>query len=229
MFPSDLEIMQFFTQYAHSPLLVYTFVSIIMFLSSFGLPIPEEVTIVGLGLIVYMGKHPDLYPPPPGVTHQALNMYTAMFVCFSAILISDLLVFYLGKKFGDSPFLHRMFRRYLGEHALERARTMVHKYRFWVPAVFRFTPGVRFPGHLSCGMMGISVSTFILADGLAALLSVPTQIYLFATYGEVILSTIKEVKHYLLIGALIALVVYVCVKLRYKFFGVKTKTNMSLD
>jgi membrane protein DedA with SNARE-associated domain len=229
MFPSDAEIMQFFAQYAHSPGLIYTILCVVMLLSSFGLPLPEEVSIIALGLIVYMGRNPDLYPPAPGVEHQSLNLYTAMFVCTMAIFLSDYLVYYIGKRFGDSPFLHRTFRRYLGEHSLERARMMVHKYRFWVPAVFRFTPGVRFPGHLSCGMMGIKPTTFILADGLAALISVPTQVYLFAIYGEVILSTIKEVKHYIFIAGAVALVVYLCVKLRYKFFGPKTKTNMPVE
>ena len=70
-------------------------------------------------------------------------------------------------------------------------------------------------------MMGISVWTFVAADGLAALISVPTQVYLFATYGEVILSTIKQVKHYALIIGLIALALYLAFKLKQKIFGKK--------
>ena len=61
----------------------------------------------------------------------------------------------------------------------------------------------------------------VLADGSAALISVPTQVYLFATYGEVILSTIKVVKHYVLIIALIALGLYLALKLKQKVFGKK--------
>lgn len=98
---------------------------------------------------------------------------------------------------------------------------MIHKHRFLVPAIFRFTPGVRFPGHLSCGMMGISPWTFLAADGLAALISVPTQVYLFAHYGEVILSTIKQVKHYALIIALVAAGLYIAVKVKKRIFGKK--------
>lgn len=221
MFPSDTAIMTFFAQYAHSPLLIYSIVATMMFLSSFGLPLPEEVTIVALGLMVHMGKYPDQYPPPPGVSVQPLNLYTAMAVCFFSIMISDTIVYWIGRKFGASPLIHKLFRRFLGEHSLEKSRTMIHKHRFLVPAVFRFTPGVRFPGHLSCGMMGISIWTFLAADGLAALVSVPTQVYLFATYGEVILSTIKQIKHYALIIALIALGLYLVVKLKQKVFGKK--------
>lgn len=221
MFPSDTAIMTFFAQYAHSPLLIYSIVATMMFLSSFGLPLPEEVTIVALGLMVHMGKYPDQYPPPPGITVQPLNLYTAMAVCFFSIMISDTIVYWVGRKFGASPFVHKLFRKFLGEHSLEKSRTMIHKHRFLVPAIFRFTPGVRFPGHLSCGMMGISIWTFLAADGLAALISVPTQVYLFATYGEVILSTIKQIKHYALIIALVAVAVFVVIKLKQKIFGKK--------
>ena len=221
MFPSDAAIMSFIAQYAHSPALIYTIVATMMFLSSFGLPLPEEVTIVALGLLVHMGAYPLQYPPPPGVEVQPLNMYTAMAVCFFSIMISDTIVYWIGRKFGARPTVHKLFRKFLGENSLERARTMIHKHRFLVPAIFRFTPGVRFPGHLSCGMMGISIWTFLLADGVAALISVPTQVYLFARYGEVILSTIKEVKHYALIIALIALALYLAVKLKQKVFGKK--------
>ncbi len=213
--------MTFFAQYAHSPLLIYSIVASMMLLASFGLPLPEEVTIVALGLMVHMGKYPDQYPPPPGIEVQPLNLYTAMAVCFFAIIFSDFIVFWIGKKFGASPIVHKLFRKFLGEHSLERSRTMIHKHRFLVPAIFRFTPGIRFPGHLSCGMMGISVWTFLAADGLAALISVPTQVYLFATYGEVILSTIKQVKHYALIIGLVALALYLAVKLKQKIFGKK--------
>jgi membrane protein DedA with SNARE-associated domain len=101
---------------------------------------------------------------------------------------------------------------------------MIHEHRYIVPAIFRFTPGVRFPGHLSCGMMGISPFVFLLTDGLAALISVPTQIYLFATYGEVILSTIREIKMYLLIAGVLSLIIYLLFKYKDKILG---KKNLS--
>ncbi|MBC7429015.1 MAG: DedA family protein [Bacteriovorax sp.] len=221
MFPTDAHIMQFFAQYAHSPAVIYSIVAAMMFLSSFGLPLPEEVTILALGIMVHMGKHPDQYPPPPGVVYQPLHVFTAMTVCFFSIMISDFIVYYIGKRFGASPFVHKLFRRFLGENSLERSRTMIHKHRFLVPAIFRFTPGIRFPGHLSCGMMGISTFTFLMADGLAALISVPTQVYVFAKYGEVILSTIKEIKHYALIITAVLVAAYLIYKLKQKVFGKK--------
>lgn len=65
--------------------------------------------------------------------------------------------------------------------------------------VFRFTPGIRFPGHMCCGFMGVPAWKFILIDGAAALLTVPTQVLLVAYYGDVILDYIKQFKIALLV------------------------------
>ena len=60
--------------------------------------------------------------------------------------------------------------------------------------VFRFTPVLRFPGHMACGMLGVSHLKFWLSDGVAALLTVPTQVLLVAYYGEEILTYFKQFK-----------------------------------
>lgn len=221
MFPTELELMSFVTQYAHSPATIYISFFLMMFLSSFGLPIPEEVAILMLGLAVYIGNNPGLYPPESHIVIAPLNLYTAMIFSMAAVMVSDSTVYFLGRKFGNSPVLHKVFRKFLGESSLERCRSMVHKYRYWVPAIFRFTPGLRFPGHLSCGMMGIRPITFLLSDGIVALLSVPTQVYLFATFGQEILTVIKTFQKYALIIIVIAVMIWILYKLYKKFFGKK--------
>ena len=55
--------------------------------------------------------------------------------------------------------------------------------------------------------MGISIWKFIIVDGLAALVSVPTQVVLVSMYGEVILDKIKEFK--LILLAIIGVIILV--------------------
>jgi membrane protein DedA with SNARE-associated domain len=58
-------------------------------------------------------------------------------------------------------------------------------------------------------MSGISYSKFLVIDGLAALVSVPTQIFLVAHYGEDI---IKQVKRFnAAIGIIVAIILIVFV------------------
>jgi membrane protein DedA with SNARE-associated domain len=199
---STEQITAFFTSYAYAPNMVYGGVFLFMTLSSFGLPIPEEVVLVSCGIISYMAMNPDLYPPPtgagPGVDYQLLA-----FLCFIAVLYSDLLVFLVGKYFGAKIFKTRFFKKHFSEDRMLKVNAWYGKWGALVCGIFRFTPGLRFPGHMSCGMMGVPVYKFMLVDGLAALLTVPTQVILVALYGEVILAKFKEFK--LVLGGLFLL------------------------
>ena len=47
----DHEIFQLLSQYAYQPVMVYALVFAMLFASSFGLPLPEEVTILNLGFL----------------------------------------------------------------------------------------------------------------------------------------------------------------------------------
>jgi len=203
---SEHAFFEWFSQFAYQPHLVYLFVVLFMLASSFGLPIPEEITLISTGLVTYMAKHPDKYPPPfPGAPH--VDMFTAANVAFFAVFFSDILVFSLGKFFGRRVTNSRFMQRFISPDSMGKIHALAQKYSYWVCGIFRFTPGLRFPGHLSCGMSGISYSKFLLIDGIAALVSVPTQIFLVAHYGEDI---IKQVKRFnAAIGIIVAIILIV--------------------
>lgn len=202
----DFDLIAFFSQYAYQPGLVYMFIIGFMTASSFGLPIPEEMTLVSAGLVAYMARHPDLFPPPyPGA--EGVNLFVLTTVCFFAVLGSDVLIYTLGRVFGKKLIRTEFFNKTVGEKRFGRINKIFQKYSYWACGLFRFTPGVRFPGHLSCGLMGIPLWKFILVDGLAALISVPTQVILVAYYGELILAKIKEFK-LILAGIILAVVVF---------------------
>lgn len=200
----EFDLVTFFSQYAYEPELVYLFIVGFMTASSFGLPIPEEMTLVSAGLVAYMARHPEVFPPPyPGA--EGVNLFVLTTVCFFAVLGSDILIYTLGRVFGRKLIRTEFFNRTVGEKRFGRINKIFQKYSYWACGLFRFTPGVRFPGHLSCGLMGIPLWKFILVDGLAALISVPTQVILVAFYGEIILAKIKEFK-LIFGGAILAIV-----------------------
>lgn len=208
----DLEVMiiDFFTQYAYKPYHVYTGIVFFMTLSSFGLPIPEELVLISTGLIAYMAMHPSEFPPPE-IGAQGVDMYTAAVVCFFAVILSDLLIFTIGKLLGRKLFETSFFKRKVGDETLAKIRGWFHKYSAWACGIFRFTPGLRFPAHLTCGAMKIPLWKFLAVDGAAALISVPSQVILVAMYGEEILENFKRFK-LILLGAIVVFVVFYLVK-----------------
>ncbi|SMF30923.1 DedA family protein [Pseudobacteriovorax antillogorgiicola] len=188
---SEAEILSWFATYAYQPNLVYFAIVALMIASSFGLPVPEEVTLVGTGIVCYIGSRPDLYPPPyPGA--PVVQVEVAATVALAAVFLSDYVVFSLGRFFGHRLVKTSFFKR--NQDTFDKVKSWVDRYGMWAAGIFRFTPGLRFPGHLSCGMLGLRPSRFFLVDGAAALISVPTQVVLVAKFGEHILGTLQQFK-----------------------------------
>lgn len=190
------------SQFAYEPITVYIALVSMMLLSSVGLPLPEEVTLLSVGLLAYFGSHPHLFPPPyPGAA--VVRTEVAMIVATIAVFGSDFLVYLVGRIWGRSllrrPWMHKVFPDY----AQKKIESWTHKYGAYTCGLFRFTPGLRFPGHLAYGLMQYPIWKFLVIDGLAVLVSVPTQIYLMATYGESILIYLKQFK-YVVLGIVFA-------------------------
>ena len=209
-------ITQFFSQYAYSPWLVYSAICLFMVLSAFGLPIPEEIVLISAGFVGHMSLHPADFPPPfAGAPSVDVKILAA--VAFGAVIGSDFLIYQLGKRFGPRLFKMSWFARFVSDHSLERIQRWSRKYGAWTVVIFRFTPGVRFPGHLMCGAMGLSPWRFIAVDTIAAGLSVPTQVLLVSLYGETILAYFKPFKIYLLIAFTLALLGFSAYRLFQRF------------
>lgn len=181
------------SEYAYQPMWVYFFLIVMMLLSAVGLPLPEEVTLVSVGILAYMGQNPDKYPPP-FVGASYVHATTAAIVAFFAVIGSDFLIYFMGRFFGVKIFNWAPVQKVITPEAREKIETWTRKYGAWACGIFRFTPGLRFPGHLASGMLKFPAWKFLLVDGIAALISVPTQILLLAHFGEQILGAFKQFK-----------------------------------
>jgi membrane protein DedA with SNARE-associated domain len=193
--------------YAYEPMGVYLFLVVMMLLSAVGFPIPEEVTLVSIGILAYMGANPDKFPPPFSGA-PFVHPKTAAIVAFLAVLLSDVLIFSIGRFFGPKVFKWNLVKRFISDESRQRIEQWTRKYGSWACGLFRFTPGIRFPGHLACGMVGFPVWKFIVIDGIAALISVPTQILIIAHYGEDILGILRKFKFVLLLLFIVIGVIY---------------------
>ncbi len=182
-------ILNFFLSYSAEPLMVYTAIAVLMTMGSFGLPISEEVVIISAGLMAYIASRPDLYPPVKEST-DFMTVHTTALVCFLSVFLSDFLVFSLGR-FLSGSMKSKYLDRFVSPKKMEKISKWINRYGYLYPAVFRFLPGLRFPGHLSSGFFKIPFSQFILVDGLAATLTVPTQVIIIGIFGHTIIEHLK--------------------------------------
>ncbi len=222
---SDLELMltNYLIELAHHPYLFCTGVILILFASSFGLPLPEEVVLITSGVVAHLALTEALSTGQP----PTINAWALAGICFAAVLCSDLLVFTLGRRYGTSLLRKSPFNKLMSEAALCKVEKWTERYGAFACFVFRFTPGIRFPGHFMCGALKISYRKFLATDGVAALLTVPTQVLLLAFYGKEILGIIKQFKVGLLVLLAAGIFLWLILKIKDHYF--KAAANRKVD
>jgi membrane protein DedA with SNARE-associated domain len=175
----------------------------VLFLCGLGLPLPEEVALIGSGILLYQ---------------EEVKFIPITIVCSTAILMGDSIPFWLGRHYGLAALKTRWVAKILHPErfaALERRFAEHGNY-----AVFtcRFLPGLRIPGYFVAGTMRMSYPRFILIDLMGVLISVPTSIFLGKIFGDSIQSLNKKVHDlhlWLALGAL-ALVLIILVRSRWR-------------
>jgi membrane protein DedA with SNARE-associated domain len=143
----------------------YSGLFLILVLASLGLPIPEDVPLIVAGLLMH--------------THPGIADWRATFaVALVGIMSGDLILYFLGRRWGPDVVNHRSVRRLITPQILRRASDKFHRYGMWYCFFGRFLMGVRAAMCLTAGATRFPYSRFFLADFAGALLSIPLFMYL---------------------------------------------------
>jgi membrane protein DedA with SNARE-associated domain len=169
----------------------------VLLLCGVGLPLPEEVTLIGSGLLLHRGE---------------VGFLEISLICGVAILLGDSIPFWLGRHFGMSALQHRFARRILHPERLAKLEARFREHGNWATFVCRFFAGVRIPGYFLAGTMRMSYPRFLLLDSLGVLLSVPISIYLGKVFGSSMDQLQKKLGDlHLILGFLLVTVVFIFV------------------
>lgn len=123
-----------------------------------GAPIPEEPVQLGAGALASQGL---------------LSFFPAMVICWVGIVAGDLAWFSLAKRHGPRLLARPSLQRILT--ASRRARLEAHlaRHAFLTVMLARHLSGLRLPAFALAATHGVRRSTFVVADALSALASVP--------------------------------------------------------
>ena len=151
-----------------TPLGAYMWLGGILLLCGFGLPIPEDISLIAAGYFSWRGDQ-GLYP--------GLNVHKAFAVCLAAVLAGDTLSFFLGRFFGRRVLTSKLARKYFTPRRQLRVRAYFRKFGSKVVLVGRFTPGLRFTIFFTAGTLHVRPAVFLIYDFTAAAFSVPVLVY----------------------------------------------------
>lgn len=155
---------------------------VILLACGLGLPMPEDIILVTTGYLAYNGLLDFRFEFIPKGHPQGL--YLGIACTLFGVLGGDLIIFSLGRKFGQKILDFRPLRKIATRERIEAAEYYFEKYGARFVFVGRFMAGVRAPMFLTAGILKLNFRTFILYDGTAALISVPLLVWVGFHFGE---------------------------------------------
>ncbi len=176
---------------------------VVLLLCGLGLPVPEEVTLIGSGILLYRGE---------------VEFVPIVLVCSAAILIGDSIPFWLGRRYGMRALRVRWVARIVHPERFSRLEHRFKEHGNWATFACRFFPGIRLPGYFLAGTLGMSYPRFLLLDGLGVVLSVPVSIYLGKLFGgeiDRLRGTVQDL-HLILAFTALALALVVVLRTRWR-------------
>lgn len=181
----------------------------VLMLCGLGAPLPEEITLIGCGLLVAQ-KH--------------VGFWEITLVCSAAILLGDSIPYWLGRRFGLAALKSKLVARVLHPERFAQLERKFAANGNWAIFTCRFLPGLRIPGYFTAGTLRMSYVRFLVLDSLGVLVSVPTSIWVahlfFEKFGEELggaMAAVSEFNHIVLVGvAALVLGVFVWRRIRRK-------------
>jgi membrane protein DedA with SNARE-associated domain len=168
-----------------------------------GFPMPEELPVVGAG--IWVGHNPELQP----------LSWLAWPVCILGVVISDGLLYGIGRIYGTRLLEYRWVARLMPPEKRTRIEENFHKYGVKILLFARLLPGIRSPIFITAGIMKLPLKRFLLADGIYAIPGVSLLFFLAYWFGNSFKDLVdrirEDIEYYrpiLIMAAIVAVAVY---------------------
>ncbi|MFB6344479.1 MAG: DedA family protein [bacterium] len=174
---------------------IYRYLAIFVALTAagFGVPIPEELTLILGGYLTAIGQ---------------LELLPALLVCYAGVIAGDIVTYTIGRFFG-SRFLESRYAEWvMSRTKLEQVQYYFRGYGPYYLLGARQIAGLRFPSFFTAGMLKMRFSNFLLFDGLAAFVSMPVVFSIAYYFGPQLRETINLILRIRNVTFLLALTVF---------------------
>ncbi len=181
----------------------YVAISLLLVAGGLGAPVPEEILQLTAGYLARRGT---------------LSFVPALLSVYLGIVLGDALFFQLARSQGTRLLARPSVARLLTPSRRAALERHFARHAFLTIVVARHLSGFRLAVYALAAVNGVRRRTFVLADALSAMLSVPLVVslgYLFAAHIEEVKKRIHQVELGLVIVAVVAAAIVVVVKWRW--------------
>lgn len=166
----------------------------LLFMCGLGMPLPEDVPLLAAGALIATGK---------------MHLAAAAVCAWLGILGGDLMLYHLGKKYGLGITRLPLIGKHVTVSRIEWVEGKFKRYGFMVVAIGRMFAGVRGAMVIAAGAIRYNLIAFIIADGLAAIVSGGLWLWLGYWLGNRLKDHIDDIdrwKRHIFTGGAVALI-----------------------
>jgi membrane protein DedA with SNARE-associated domain len=138
-----------------------------LILTPFGLPIPEEISLLVCGIVVKQG---------------AQTWPVGWMVGFAGVTIGDIISWGMGRSIGMEP--RGFMARRIGKDRIENIELFYERWGNFAIVIARMLPGMRMPTFFFAGASGVPLWRFFLIDATAALVTVNIFFWLGYSFAD---------------------------------------------
>ncbi|MGI6681428.1 MAG: DedA family protein [Bdellovibrionota bacterium] len=200
---------------------IYIFLFLSLLAGAFGLPLPEDIPLIAAGVLI-QGKQAKLLP--------------TFLICYIGILLGDIIIYFIGRLFGPTLYKRKWFQKKIKKHGfkMKNMRSKLENKSLLTIFIARHLFWIRTATFLLCGIVRIKPIKFIVADVIAATISVPLMMslgYFFSANLENIFGKIRHAENTIFLGILLIVLGYIAYRLFIKktFFKINDSTLKTLE
>ncbi|MBT9537288.1 MAG: DedA family protein [Nitrospirae bacterium] len=130
---------------------------ILLILGGIGFPFPEDATLILCGFLI---------------SHDVVKPIPALLVVYSGLLIADLSLYFVGKKYGRQIVIHKRFHKIISPERLSMLEDKFNKKGILIILMGRHLIGLRAQIFLVAGIMRMSALKFLMADAVSSILTI---------------------------------------------------------
>ncbi|MGA3065557.1 MAG: DedA family protein [Tepidisphaeraceae bacterium] len=194
----------------------YTVLFLLLFSCGLGMPLPEDIPLITAGVLISQ-------------RHMHLGIVAP--VAWLGIMGGDTVLYCIGYRFGRNISRLPIIGKHVTPHRIDRAEVLFARWGILMVAVGRLFAGVRGTMVLVAGTTRFNYVKFIIADGLAAVVSGGMFICMGMWFGNnlgVMWHKAHEFKLILMVAALILLIA-IWAYVRWRAVKHKTLADVLVD
>jgi membrane protein DedA with SNARE-associated domain len=135
----------------------YLGIFLLLILGTLGGPFPEDTTLMLSGFLV---------------ARDVIRLIPTLTVVYPTLLLTDLVLYGLGRRYGRKVIEHRRFKKVLSAEKLRKIEDKFGKWGIWLILMGRQLPVLRAQVSLVSGIMGMRFTRFLMADAVSALITI---------------------------------------------------------